>query len=111
MNSGIKDRVKFKYYFVINNNRIRVGKINMGIERGGLKLSSASAEEILHKLKESKGFAPIIAEKATQEEGIRRVVIEAMEKYIKEENGPERAAIEKMLLELQIIEFLEALKK
>jgi len=111
MNSGIKDRVKFKYYFVINNNRIRVGKINMGIERGGLKLSSASVEEILHKLKESKGFAPIIAEKATQEEGIRRVVIEAMEKYIKEENGPERAAIEKMLLELQIIEFLEALKK
>jgi len=38
------------------------------------------------------------------------VVIEAMERYIKEENGPEVAAIKKMLLELQIIEFLEALK-
>jgi hypothetical protein len=38
-------------------------------------------------------------------------VIEAMEKYIKEENGPEVEAIKKMLLELKIIEFLKVLKE
>jgi hypothetical protein len=88
-----------------------VGKINMGIEKEKLELGRASAEEILQKLKQSKGYAPIIAEEAAHKGKIRPVVIEAMEKYIKEENGPEGAAIKRMLLELQIIEFLEALKK
>ena len=82
----------------------------MGVEKGKLELGRVSAEEILKELKQSKGCAPIIAEEAAQKEKVRRVVIEAMERYIKEENGPEVAAIKKMLLELQIIEFLEALK-
>jgi len=88
-----------------------VGKINMGIEKEKLELGRASAEEILQKLKQSKGYAPIIAEEAAQKEEIRPMVIEAMERYIKEEDGPEEAAIKRMLLELQIIEFLEALKE
>jgi hypothetical protein len=88
-----------------------VGKINMGIEKEKLELSRVSAEEILQKLKQSKGYAPIIAEEAAHEGKLRPMVIEALEKYIKEENGPEAAAIKRMLLELQIIEFLEALKK
>ena len=88
-----------------------VGKINMGIEKEKVELGRVSAEEILQKLKQIKGYAPIIAEEAAQKEEIRRVVIEAMERYIKEEDGPEEAAIKRMLLELQIIGFLKALKE
>jgi len=83
----------------------------MGIEKEKLELGRASVEEILKELKQSKGYAPIIAEEAAQKEEIRPMVIEAMERYIKEEDGPEAAAIKRMLLELQIIEFLEVLKK
>jgi len=87
-----------------------VGKINMEIERERAELASKSVDEILQKLRQSRGYAPIIAEEAAEKEEIRPIVIEAMKKYIKEENGPEAAAINRMLLELEIIEFLEVLK-
>jgi len=87
-----------------------VGKINMEIERERAELVSKSVDEILQKLRQSRGYAPIIAEEAAEKEEIRPIVIEAMKKYIKEENGPEAAAINRMLLELEIIEFLEVLK-
>ena len=87
-----------------------VGKRNMEIEKERAELVSKSVDEILQKLKQSRGYAPIIAEEAAEKEEIRPIVIEAMKKYIKEENGPEAAAINRMLLELEIIEFLEVLK-
>jgi len=87
-----------------------VGKRNMEIERERAELVSKSVDEILQKLRQSRGYAPIIAEEAAEKEEIRPIVIEAMKKYIKEENGPEAAAINRMLLELEIIEFLEVLK-
>ena len=83
----------------------------MEIERERAELVSKSVDEILQKLRQSRGYAPIIAEEAAQKEEIRPAVIEAMERYIKEEGGPEEAVIKKMLLELEVIEFLEALKE
>jgi len=83
----------------------------MEIKKERLELGSVSADQILQKLKQSKGYAPIIADEAAQKEEIRPAVIEAMERYIKEENGPEEAVIKKMLLELETIDFLEALKE
>jgi len=83
----------------------------MEIKKERLELGSVSADQILQKLKQSKGYAPIIAEEAAQKEEIRAAVIEAMERYIKEEDGPEKAVIKKMLLELETIDFLEALKE
>jgi len=82
----------------------------MEIERERAELVSKSVDEILQKLRQSRGYAPIIAEEAAEKEEIRPIVIEAMKKYIKEENGPEAAAINRMLLELEVIEFLEVLK-
>jgi len=82
----------------------------MEIERERAELVSKSVDEILQKLRQSRGYAPIIAEEAAEKEEIRPIVIEAMKKYIKEENGPEAAAIDRMLLELEVIEFLEVLK-